>query len=71
MGAKQLLEADSFLGRFWVQGEVDVVDLNVVVLLQPVNTPGTEIAPGSDEIGEDVERDCFAHAILSCLKGAD
>ena len=35
------------------------------VPLQPLNTPGTEIAPGSDVVGEDFEGDRSGHGRLS------
>ena len=44
-----------------MQREIGPLYFNVVVLLQPFNTPGTEIAPGSNEIGEDFQDDRFLH----------
>jgi hypothetical protein len=38
-----------------MQREERPLHLDVVVLLQLLNTPGTEIAPGSNEIGEDFQ----------------
>ena len=40
-----------------MQREINIVDADNVILLQFFNTPGTEIAPGSDKIGVDVKRD--------------
>ena len=47
-----------------MQRDIDVVNIDVVIFLQFFNTPGTEIAPGSDEIGIDVEDDGIAHFLL-------
>jgi hypothetical protein len=44
--------------------EVDVVDIDIVFLLELFNTPGTEIAPGSNEIGKNIKRDRFRHLFL-------
>src|SRR5262245_19903907 len=40
-----------------MQWEVDPLHVNVEVLFQLFNTPGTEVAPGSDEIREYVKFD--------------
>lgn len=37
-----------------MQREVDPLNLDLVVSPKPVNTPGTEIAPGSDKISENL-----------------
>ena len=42
-----------------MQREVDGVDLDVVGLFEFFNTPGTEIAPGSYEVGVYVEDNWF------------
>ncbi|MEJ2753566.1 MAG: hypothetical protein P8169_12960, partial [Chloroflexota bacterium] len=47
-----------------MQREVDIVNFNVVVLLQPFNTPGTEIAPGSNEVRINIERHSFRHKMI-------
>src|SRR4030095_13798959 len=44
-----------------VKREVHPLDLHVVLGAQLLNTHGTEIAPGSDVVGEDLERDRLAH----------
>jgi hypothetical protein len=37
------------------------LDLYAVFLPEPLNTHGTEIAPGSDVVAEDLEDDGFTH----------
>ncbi len=44
-----------------MQWEVNVVDVYIIILFQLFNTPGTEIAPGSDKVGVDIECDGFGH----------
>jgi hypothetical protein len=44
-----------------MQREVNIVDVDLIILLQLFNTPGTEIAPGSDKIGINIEGDGFGH----------
>src|SRR4030095_9313529 len=53
-----------------VQREVHPLDLHVVLGAQLLNTHGTEIAPGSDVVGEDLERDRLAHttSFIASLK---
>jgi hypothetical protein len=41
--------------------EIDGFDNDVVILFQLFNTPGTEIAPGSDEIGIKIESNWLVH----------
>jgi len=36
-----------------MEGEEDPVHVDIKLALQTINTHGTEITPGSDEIGED------------------
>ena len=38
-----------------MQGEMHPVHVDFVIPLQLFNTPGTEIAPGSNVIGKDFE----------------
>jgi len=58
------LKALPFIRGFRVQRKVNIVDGNIVILLQFFNTPGTEIAPGSNKIGVDIEDDGFGHIII-------
>jgi len=49
----------------------DPLDLNVEVLFQLFNTPGTEIAPRSYEIGEDLQQNglgCHASSMTQNWK---
>jgi hypothetical protein len=55
--AEQLLERPALGGRVGMQREVYPRDPDVEILLQLFNTPGTEIAPGSDVIAEYFQRD--------------
>ena len=52
--AEQFLERHAFRGRVWMQWEVHPVDVDVEISLQLFNTPGTEVAPGSNVITEYV-----------------
>jgi len=36
-------------------------NMDVIILLQLINTHGTEIAPGSDIIGEDLKNQRLSH----------
>jgi hypothetical protein len=47
-----------------MEREVDGVDIDVVILFQLFNTPGTEIAPGSNEIGIKIESNRLSHLFL-------
>jgi hypothetical protein len=42
-----------------MQGELSELDLQSVILLKFLDTPGDEIAPGSNEIGKDFEYEWF------------
>ena len=58
---KQVLERQSFRRCVRMQWKVDPLHINIEILLQLFNTPGTEITPGSDKIGEDLECRGLAH----------
>jgi hypothetical protein len=47
-----------------MKGKENSLDIDVVIIFQLFNTPGTEIAPGSDEIGEKMEGNRFGHGSL-------
>jgi hypothetical protein len=47
-----------------MQGELRELDLQSVVLLEFLDTPGDEVAPGSNEIGKDFEYEWFGHDFL-------
>src|SRR5204863_3500971 len=59
---EQLGQRTPFHRRLRMQREVHPLDLHVVFHLQLLNTHGTEIAPGSGVVGEDLHRDGFCHA---------
>ena len=50
--AEQFLERQTLCGRVGMQWEVHPVDMDIEIPLQLFNTPGTEIAPGSNIIAE-------------------
>ena len=50
-----------------MQGELSELDLQSVVLLKFLDTPGDEVAPGSNEIGKDFEYEWFGHDFLQFL----
>jgi hypothetical protein len=60
--SEQLLERLAFRGCVGMQRETHPPDPDVEISLQLFNTPGTEIAPGSDKIGKDLQCDWFAHS---------
>jgi hypothetical protein len=58
---KELLYRDPLLGNFRVEGERPPLNGNLKILSQLINTPGTEIAPRSDIIGEYFQKDWLGH----------
>jgi len=50
---KEIFQRLPFCRSLRMEREQYPLRLDVIVLLQPFNTPGTEIAPGSDKIGEN------------------
>jgi hypothetical protein len=58
---KELLQGLSFLGGLRVQGKGDPLDLDSVFLRQLFSTPGTEVTPGSDVVGEDLQHQGLFH----------
>ena len=59
--AEQFLERYTLCGGVGMQWEVHPVDVDIEISLQLFNTPGTEVAPGSDEVGEYFKCEWFAH----------
>src|SRR5262245_2043229 len=59
---EQVGQRAAFHRRFRVKREVHPLDLYVVLGPELLNTHGTEIAPGSDVVGEDLDRQQLAHA---------
>jgi hypothetical protein len=47
-----------------MQGELSELDLQSVVLLKFLDTPGDEVAPGSNKIGKDFQYEWFGHDFL-------
>jgi hypothetical protein len=41
-----------------MQREVNPANIDIVVLTELFNTPGTEVTPWSDEVGEDFQVQC-------------
>ena len=52
---KQFSQGGSFWWGFRVQGKVHAAHVDCIIPLQSLNTPGTEITPGSHVIGEDFQ----------------
>ena len=52
---EQRFERTSFLRRLWMQRKVHPLYFEPEVPPQSLNTPGTEVAPGSNEVGVDAE----------------
>ena len=50
---KQILKGHPLPGCLRVQGKGGPPDADVKLILQFLNTPGDEIAPGSDIVGKD------------------
>jgi hypothetical protein len=65
---EQITQRATLLGRFRVQGKIDPADFYVFFGLQAFNTNCTEITPGSDEVGKDLNNDWILHMqyILKC-----
>ena len=61
---EQILKGKTFCRCVGMQREIYPLEINVVVPLQPFNTPGTEVAPGSNEVGEDFESNGISHCLL-------
>ena len=59
---EQIFQEESLLRCVRVQGEINPLHVDVEILFQLFNTPGTEIAPGSDKIGKDLQCDRFVHS---------
>jgi hypothetical protein len=47
-----------------MERKLSELDLQTVILFQFLDTPGDEIAPGSDEVGKDLEDERFRHGFL-------
>lgn len=56
---EQILQRAAFSRCVGVKREVHPLHVDIEIPLQPFNTPGTDIAPGSDEVGEYFEFDGF------------
>jgi hypothetical protein len=50
-----------------MQGELSELDLQSVVLLKFLDTPGDEVAPRSNKIGKNFENERFRHDRLLSL----
>jgi hypothetical protein len=47
-----------------MERKLSKLDLQTVILFQFLDTPGDEIAPGSNEVGKDLEDERFRHDLL-------
>jgi hypothetical protein len=59
--AKQVCQCASFERGFRMQGEVRPGDVDIISLPKFLNTPGTEVAPGSDVVGKDFQGQGLFH----------
>jgi len=52
-----------------MKGEGNPPDLYLVLFLKPFNTPGDEVAPGSDVIGENLQDESIVlvHGMISSI----
>jgi hypothetical protein len=57
----------TFLGSFGMKRELSELDFQTVIFFEFLDTPGDEVAPGSDEIGKDFEDERFRHDHLLLL----
>jgi len=58
---EQVLQRASFRRRFRMQREMHEVDVDFVGACEFFNTPGTEITPRSDVVGEHIEDEPIVH----------
>ena len=58
---EQFLQRKTFRRSVRMEGKVPPLNLNGVIPLQSLNTPGTEIAPGSNEVREYFQLYSFSH----------
>ena len=49
-----------------MERKVNELDRETVIVLQFLDTPGDEVAPGSDEIGKDFKHKRLGHRNLLC-----
>lgn len=61
---KQRLDGDALLGGFRMQREMNPSNPEVEALLQLFNTPGTEVAPGSYVVAEDLQIQLLGHGAV-------
>ena len=50
-----------------MEREVGDFDLQSVIGLYFLNTPGTEVAPGSNIVGKDLKHQCLCHGALRLI----
>ena len=60
---KEIFKGKAFGRRVRVQWEINPLHVDIEVLLQLFNTPGTEIAPRSNEVGEYFQLNSFSHNV--------
>jgi hypothetical protein len=60
---EQIRESKAGGGSIRMERKVHPAQVQIEVLLQLFNTPGTEIAPGSNEIGENLKDDWLLHKL--------
>ena len=69
--SEEFFQRNTLGGRFRVQRKMHPFNLNIEVCPEFFNTHGTEIAPGSDVVGEDVQGDGLGHDRLGWKIGSE
>ena len=59
------MQRHALLGNLRMERESDPRYRDFIFLLQTINTPGDEIAPGSNGVGEYLEKGIFTHILFS------
>ena len=60
---EQIFQRKTFGRSVRMEGKVHPLNLNGVIPLEPLNTPRTEIAPGSNEVREYFQLYSFGHSV--------
>jgi|WetSurMetagenome_2_1015567.scaffolds.fasta_scaffold00986_10 hypothetical protein len=53
--SKEFFQGPAFFWRLWMQEKRDPLHLDIVGFFEFFNTPGYEVAPGSDIVGENLQ----------------
>ena len=58
---KEILQASPLFWRFGMKRKMSDLNAQAIICFQFLNTPGTEVAPGSDVVGENFKGDVINH----------